>query len=227
MELVWETPSGQLEGIVFDATPREVHSSGATVTEHALETGANIADHVRPSVLKTSFECFVSDSPVEVPVTQMYGVSGSVRAASLEAGTLPELTKGASGAKPATYEQRSVKATATVLQFDGEFSRVGRVYEQLDRLRKDATLLTATTLLDSLENMVITSLSAPQTAKDGDGITFGLELTQVRFAESQIVEVPDPEEPRARRSTEGGAAATTEQPLTSIWTRAAEGLGFF
>lgn len=210
MDLVWETPSGQLEAIAFDATLREVHNAGATVTAHTVESGASVADHVRPSAIKASFDCFVSDSPSEVPVTQMYGATGRVRAASLDGGKMPELETPAQKGRAARYVDRSVKATANVLQFDAEFSRVGRVYEQIDRLRRDATIVTATTLLDTLDNMVITNVSAPQTAKDGNGIVFGLELEQIRFAESQIVDVPEPDEPRGRPPVDDGAAATTE-----------------
>lgn len=218
MELVWETASGQLEAIAFDATLREVHSAGATVTEHAVERGANVADHVKPSVRKATFECFVSDSPVEVPVTQMFGVSGSVQSVSLDGGTLPELARAASRATAAEYERRSVKATASVLQFDGDFARRERVYEQLERLRASATILSATTILAQLDDVVISNLSAPVAAEDGDGITFTLELTAVRFAETQLVEVPDPEEPRGRPSADAGATSTTEAPeLESLW----------
>lgn len=218
MILIWETPSGELESIEFDATLRETHSSAATITQHAVESGAAISDHVRPTNVHASFECFVSDSPTQMPLSQMYGVRGSIQAVNLEAGNARELVRGAHRSQEAEYEDRAIRATANVLKFDGEFSRVGRVYEQLERLRKDATILTASTLLDTLENVVITNLSAPQTAADGDGITFTIELEQIRLAETQFVEVPDPVEPRARPPVDDGATTTTvEEPRESLW----------
>lgn len=219
LTLIWETESGELEAVEFDATLREVHSGSATVTEHAVERAANVGDHVKPSVRKASFECFVSDSPVETPLTQMYGVTGAVRSLSLDGGTLPELVRGAQRSQPAEYEQRSVKATANVLQFDGEFARRERVYEQLERLRTSATILTATTILAQLDEVVITNLTAPLGASDGDGITFTLELTNVRFAETQIVEVPDPVDPRGRPGQDAGPTSTSEAgpELESLW----------
>lgn len=210
MDLVWETESGQLEAMSFDATLREELSATALVTTYPVEGGADAADHVVPSVTTAVFECYVSDSPVEVPTSHMFGTTGAVRPVPIDGGTLPKLERGATKKKAATYGKQSIKGDANALQFDRELARRERIYEALDALRKSRTLLTATGILRTLENVVITSLGAPLEAKDGEGITFRLALTEVLFAESQIVEVPDPVEPRGRRSRDAGATATSD-----------------
>lgn len=229
MELVWESAAGELEVVSFDATLREEHTGSATVTAYPLEGGADAADHVVPSVAKAMFDCFVSDSPSDVPLSHMYGVRGSVQSVDLDAGTTRELVRGASKSTAAEYEKKAIKATASVLTFDGPFARRERVYEQLEGLRKAKTLLSASTILRSLENVVITNLGARLESKDGDGITFSLELTALEFAETQIVAVPEPTEPRGRPSTDAGATTTSEagaglvsnlSSLTGFGTRA-------
>lgn len=214
MDLFWESGSA-LELLVFDATPRTVVTAGASVTEHAVERGANVADHVRPSARKITVEAVVSNSPSTVPSTQMSGVGGRVRSLDLNGGKTPELTKGAAAQRAAEYERRDVRATAEVLQFDGPFDRRQRVWEQLDGLRSSSTIVSATTELGDFDDCVISDLSAPVETKTGDAIVFSLTLTQIRFASTQIVEVPEPEEPRGRPTVDTGATGTEEVPPTS------------
>lgn len=210
MDLIWETDAGELDSIVFDVTLREVLVASADVTEHAVETGANVSDHVRPSIRKATFEVVVSDSPSTVPTSQMFGVTGRVQSADLNGGKTPELSKPSSGGRAAEYQQRDARATAQVLQFDGEFSRRQRVYETLERLRSSATVVIATADLVQLEDCVISELTAPRETKDGDAIVFSLTLTQIRFAETALVEVPVPEEPRGLPPADTGATGTEE-----------------
>lgn len=209
VDLVWETPSGELEAMTFDATPREVHGGTSTPTEHPIEGGASAADHVKVGGWKGSFECFVSDSPSEEPLTQMFGTRGRVAGATLSA-KRRQMKTGASKSKGATYEDRASNATANVLSFDGPVARRERVLEQLELLRTSRTLVTATMILGTRENCIVASVGAPLTSKDGDGVVFGLELAQLRFAETQIVELPEPEEPRGRRPVDGGGVSASE-----------------
>lgn len=211
MELIWTNDAGELEVIAFDATLREEHTASATVTQYPVEGGADAADHVVPSVAKAVFDCFVSDSPSEVPLSHTYGVRGTVQGRELEAGTQRDAVRGAVKTTAAEYERRAIKATAQVLTFEGgTLARRERIFEELERHRTGKTLLTAITQLRELDQVVITNLGAPLEATDGDGITFRLELTAVTFAETQIVEVPDPDEPRGRRPVDGGATSTSE-----------------
>lgn len=217
MDLFWENEAGEIELVLFDTTLRTVVTGAASVTEHAVERGANVADHVRPSVRKITAEVVVSNSPAEQPATHMFGVVGRVQSLDLDAGKAPEMTKGAAGQRAAEYSQRDVRATAQVLQFDGEFSRTQRVWEELDRLRSSATIVTASTPeLGDFDDCVISELSAPVETKTGDAIVFSLTLTQIRFAETQIVAVPEPEEPRGHSTVDTGATGTEEVPPTSV-----------
>lgn len=53
-----------IDGFSVDITRLEDHSFESEVTEHPVEEGVDITDHVRRKPIKLSMECVVSDSPV-------------------------------------------------------------------------------------------------------------------------------------------------------------------
>lgn len=53
----------------IDATENERHSARADVTTHAVERGADIADHVRPSLRELSLDCAITSDPGEARET--------------------------------------------------------------------------------------------------------------------------------------------------------------
>lgn len=63
----------QYSVVEFDAITGENHDISATVSEHPVEEGANIADHVRANLQRVSLKAFVSDTPINT-VTEL-GIS--------------------------------------------------------------------------------------------------------------------------------------------------------
>lgn len=63
-QIVYTTPNGYVFVIDFDATITETHSQAATATEHPVEVGANVSDHVRAQLAKISLEGFVTNTPI-------------------------------------------------------------------------------------------------------------------------------------------------------------------
>lgn len=59
-----------IDGMIVDAALREEHTFEADVTEHPVETGASITDHVRTKPPTISIEGIVSDTPLE-PVASL------------------------------------------------------------------------------------------------------------------------------------------------------------
>lgn len=53
-----------IDGYVIDLALREDHSQEAEVTEHAVETGSAVADHVRVKNATLTLDCLVSDTPI-------------------------------------------------------------------------------------------------------------------------------------------------------------------
>lgn len=76
-----------LAAIEFDCTLSETHEASAQVTEHPIETGANITDHVRPMLARVSIEGLITNTPINetavvlhnyrkhaVPIPQAYPI---------------------------------------------------------------------------------------------------------------------------------------------------------
>lgn len=54
----------EIDFLEFDATPVITHVDAANVTEHAVEEGANISDHIRKLPAELRLEAVVTDSPI-------------------------------------------------------------------------------------------------------------------------------------------------------------------
>jgi hypothetical protein len=62
--LSFTLPGSELEYIELDAAIQEQHSGSATVTQFPVETGTNIADHVRQEPDRLRVEGIVSNTPL-------------------------------------------------------------------------------------------------------------------------------------------------------------------
>lgn len=65
-EIVFED-GGVLVPFVFDCAPEERHRASAVATEHEVERGVSISDHVRPERTVFSIEVVISDTPLFAP----------------------------------------------------------------------------------------------------------------------------------------------------------------
>ncbi len=216
MNLLYENAAGDLDSLTFDSTLREVFTSSGTLSEHSLETGATISDHVRHAPDRVSLECFVSDSPPFVPASLMDGIQGSVQRLDLAMGKRRELAEGSRNGRAARYRTKSETQKTEVLKFDQAPGRVRRVLDELRRLKDANTLVTGLGLEVEIDEMLIQSISAPKAVEDGESITFRIELVSVQFASSEIVAVPEPDEPRGRPTVDAGATAATEEGSASV-----------
>jgi hypothetical protein len=50
--------------VLFDQTVSEGHEATAEVTEHPVEKGSNVADHVRQNPQNLTLEMFVTNTPI-------------------------------------------------------------------------------------------------------------------------------------------------------------------
>lgn len=182
---VWEPSEGVEERIRFDAMVAEVHETTATVTSHPVERGANVGDHVRAQPRRLQLEAFVSDEPIDVPESHMDGVTGSVQPLDFD---------GLGGAQ--------------VLQFSAPFRRTRAVYEELDGLSVNGVVLKIETPLRDYENVVLLRVSSPRTVRGG--ISFRIDVEQVRIAETDIVDLPTPRQTRGQREQNNGTTATED-----------------
>ncbi len=191
-ELAWTLEDGREQSLTFDATVREAPESTATITEHPIEEGADISDHVRKDLDRISLQVVVSDTPIVNPADHNDGSQGSIQSVQLS-GQEGELTR------------------AQVLVFDGGVTRVRSVYEELLDLMGNGTRVRVMTRLRELEDMVVKRVSPIREADSGDSLVATLELQQISVVSSEIVAAPEPRETRGNNAQERGRENTEDE----------------
>lgn len=204
---------GELSLLKFDALLTEQHSATATVTEHPIERGANIIDHVRPERRHLTIEAFVTNTPIESP--DVDGARGSVRVTELSP-SQRTFDKLANRKKASTTQFTKAVTKANVLQFDASFNRVVSVHATLSRLCREGTIVTVISPLTRYTQMCIQEISSPRDAASRNASTFTISLIEIETANSQTVDEPLPLEPRGQRSSNRGAAPVTEVPEVEV-----------
>lgn len=199
VKLAW-SDQGNAKALTFDAAPGDTHLWTATVTEHPVEKGVAITDHVRPGAFRLSLDVIVSNMPLSLPdAADDSFTDGVKRSATQVALQLPgarridQLAQGPN--TPATTVDIAPKAQATVWQWSTPFERVRKVYEALTDLIGDAppdgiTVMTSLAMYDMME---IVNISVPRSVQTGtSAIRFTLEMQQIRTVESETVTPPAP-----------------------------------
>jgi hypothetical protein len=241
VEISFVLSNGEVEFIDVDAVLEEQHRSTAMVSEHPVEDGSNISDHVRADQDTLTMEMFVTNTPIiDQPSANLQGAVSEiaigvetppVRAGGpilIDPGSPPiRLPLGIPipGRAP-TWEAAPFISQITtalvdlqganVLQFGSQFNRVNFVYTVLRALLVTGTAVRIVTSIRTYENMVFEELTTPRSADVGDAIRFNVTARQIRVVDTVTVEAPpDPSEERGRnRGNRGGQQtddASTEE----------------
>jgi hypothetical protein len=75
VSIVFSTQAGDLDVIQLDASLSESHTSDAEVTENPVETGADIADHMRVKPKQLRIDGLVTDFPLSRPASPLFGTT--------------------------------------------------------------------------------------------------------------------------------------------------------
>lgn len=178
----WELPDGSLSVIDFDAIMTEGHSTTVLVTEHPVEAGSVIVDHVRPSPDTLALEVFISDTPL------------SLEGALVERSLYPKF-----GAEGVSVEDG---------RYTQEFQRVQSVYDQIRTLARTGQLVTVYTTLRTYKDLLITDVSTPRGPDDGSSVRISVNFRQIRFVASEAAKVPVAFQARDKKKRGGGSQAT-------------------
>lgn len=182
-----ETTFGEL---TLDATISETTDITAEATEHPVEEGVNVTDHVRPGLLRIQLDCIVTNTPIR-PMVE--GASIETRALSLPSG--------------------SKSVSARVLTFAQPFDRPVEVVDQLRELIHGGTRVDILDLrLGDLEGWLLIGMSPEVNALDS--VRFTLTAQELRTAVTEEVESPSPRVERARRSADNGRQNGADENAT-------------
>lgn len=196
LTLEWQHDDGTLERLTVDAAVRESYESSGEATEHAVERGAAVSDHVTPNADALTCECVVTNAPLLAPGNQADGVTGEVRALQITTGTR--------------------RTTANVVQFSAPFDRVRTVDRVLRALREAGQLLTVYTGLRVIENVIIARYAPERTAENGAALHFVLDLKVLRIATTQRVAAPRRVARRQNRGPQPAAPAELRSVLANL-----------
>ena len=184
--ITWTGSDGAEKSLEFDATISDSHSSNAEITEHPIEDGANVSDHIRPGLDRVSLRIVISDNPIATPGDHATGATGTMGTVDLV---------GADGVK---------SGEARVLTFDGFLFRAKWVYEELLTLMSMGAPVGVITSLRDYESMAIESVNPLRDVESGNALFATVEFKQVRVVTSQVVAAPEPREERGRPGSERG-----------------------
>ncbi len=154
-------------GVEVDAVLSENHRYTSLVTANPIEDGSNISDHIVNLPVILDMEGRFTDTP--------FGLLSSLVAGS----AVGALTTGLTGAQAAAALSQ---ATATALLGEARPGISKTKFKLLVALQVARETITIVTGLQTYENMVIESLSAPRAGQDGKSIRFNAVFKEILVA---------------------------------------------
>lgn len=233
--LAWEDDSGAEVSAIFDIDTQETHELANVITEHPVEEGADVADHVRPQLKRFQLEGFVSDTPL----LSNHNVVNEATFQDLEL-QIPEMPMQASLSGAISAGVSAIGNAFTggpkplkvkMLRFDNFKSRKRAAFEAFEDARINARLVRVITSVAEYENMLIEQVTVTRSPDDCDGATFSIALKEIRLVVSDIVVAPEPAELSGQLMKAAGAKSGKDDKekiaelKKSLLVQAGEGLG--
>jgi len=190
--IAWEL-NGATLAVDLDASMTESDESSAEVTEHPVETGSAIGDHVKPANDTITVEGVITNTPLIVS-TQMGGAT--LAPAALD---LPGM------------------GTVTVQRWSAPFDRVTECRTMLRALVKagvPASLSRGTGTVWFDENLILTRFRVDRDGDTGESLNVSLDFKQLRVVSTSRVEVPAV---RAVQPGSGRGTQPTVEPGSAIF----------
>jgi len=182
--------SGTHRSMAFECIMETTEERASEVTEHNVEEGAAIVDHVRPKQDLVGLEVRVSNTPMDWDdpngIAAQYGATQQT--IDLDDGRNPALA----GVK------------ATVFGFTQDRNVLADTVAALDELRLGGVRFDVATRTGYYSGMVIEKATIKRTAKNGKGGDISISLRRIRVVSSQTVASPKPKEPRGQLKTSKG-----------------------
>lgn len=147
--------------LFIDGTHLEVINYSNTMTDHPVEGGSSISDHVYTNPLKVMMTGSITDSSVDVFNTAKDFINifdGNI-------------------------------LTNVVDKFRGRGTKSTLAYELLKDLHTTKSTVSIINYLDTFDNMIIETLSFPRNNKTGDRLFFEITLKQITLASVKTVNI--------------------------------------
>ena len=170
-----EDQSQALELLKIDATRAEEHTFKAKATQHEVEDGANISDHVIKTGRVVVIDGVISDDPItltEAAIGNLAGITGN-------------LVGGLGGAV----------ATGAVAKLGSELISNGSkpskdAIDIFEIIYEGSIPVMITTSIKTYTNMIMESLSIPRNSRNANSLEFKATFKEIRIVESEVVDIP-------------------------------------
>lgn len=205
--LAWILPDSGTE-IDFDLVVSENHTNSSQVTDHPVEKGVNVADHVRPEPVTLSLEVVMTNTPLDpddhggsvVPITiELPTWTPSNPIAQAESAVSGAVKEALFGPKPPLVINGVIYPTP--------FDKIQETHNALTTLERSGGTMTVVTSTKNYGDMVLTRVGYERT-EWGTG-TFKLDFRNIRTVTTQTVVAPKPLEPRGTPKQSKGSQSTS------------------
>lgn len=213
--------------VQFDLLVSETHSIEAQVTEHPIEDGSVVSDHIRERPRKGSLSGLVTNHPLKTTATLPNSFLEKLSALGtpnvLESFVAQYGYKPNKGPTKADYEG-----------LERPKNRASDTWAAFKALMATRTPVTISTGLEKYYTAVVTKVETSRESSTGDALTFHVEFQEIKvvtLTEVAITTVTKPlnlktatnrqASPKASKGKTGG----TEKPVTSFNSRRNTALG--
>ena len=210
--------------LYFDCVTDESLEHGAEVTEHPVEAGANVADHIRNVSDEVKLSILTTNTPIKPDVNNLY--NGQIAGLELNVPVYARPivpTPGALMSAGLNYlgDQLNPQkpAKAVTLQFPEKFNNVAFILGTLLDYKERGAVGKVITPHRTYETMAITKVDMHRDGSTGDAGEISLSLKAIRFVDTANINAPLPTENRGKTKTAKGKQGTDSvtQPKQSIF----------
>jgi hypothetical protein len=176
--------------ILIDVTMSETTNLEAEITEHPVEDGPDVTDHVRPKPISIDIEGIISETPLTLG-QDVSKLTTSTKAAATS------IARGFAGGVAVQYASKlgskfgSISGAAAgfgaAALFQSSASPSKAAYDILTNMLLGKKLFKLATKYKVYDNMVITSLKFPRTNDTGRALRFTMSCKQINLIQGQTV----------------------------------------
>ena len=204
--LIFNANPAQIDSVVLDVVKEETLTHENDVTDHPVEQGADISDHIRPKPKKIALEALVSNTPL----------------------TAGQRTRVVNYVTANTGQLFSFTTTSINDALAGHRGYAEAAYEALQKLADDGAIFRYVGKTRTYENVVFENFTVTRNKDTGDALRFSATLKQIRFVTNKSSIVKVAKEPKANKPADKGkqtAEDVTSDRKTSILRDLGNALG--
>ena len=162
LTLIYRPSLAIIDTVTLDASLSEMHHGENEITEHPVETGADITDHINPKSDTVTIEGLVSNTPI----------------------TATQNTRAVSS------QGQQLQTTTQQEQPAGKVGYAESAYRALLDIKDSGKIITIVTKLRTYTSMAMVSLDVPRNAQVGDVVRFTAVFKAIRTVQNQSFYTP-------------------------------------